>query len=74
MKTGFALRRALLGASFLVLASAAVHAQSADTKQPPRLPPIPSQTSQIPNGVDSGTSQTNGSMPLGTPVPPNGAV
>jgi hypothetical protein len=74
VETGYVLRGALSGVLFFLLAAAAQQAQSADTKQPPRLPPSPSQTAQIPNGVDTGTTQTNGSMPLGTPVPPNGVV
>ena len=37
-------------------------------KPPPRLPPLPSQTSQIPSGTDTGTPATSDSLPLGTPV------
>ncbi len=45
-----------------------------DRKPPRRLPPIGSQTSNIPAGVDSGTPATSDSMPLGTPVPPVAAA
>ena len=37
----------------------------------PRLPADAAQTSRIPAGVDSGTSTTSSSTPLGMPVPPD---
>jgi len=40
-------------------------------KPPPRLPPTPSQTSQIPGGVDTGTPGGSDSLQLGTPVMSN---
>jgi len=53
-------------ACLLVALPIGVAAQTA--KPPPRLPPPPSQTSQIPSGVDTGTPATSDSLPLGTPV------
>ena len=40
-------------------------------KPPPRLPPPPSQTTQIPGGVDTGTPGGSDSLQLGTPVTSN---
>jgi hypothetical protein len=63
-----AFRRALLSAALAALAPS-VLAQTA--KPPPRLPPTPSQTSQIPGGVDTGTPGGSDSLQLGTPVMSN---
>jgi hypothetical protein len=52
--------------------AACVHSAPAQTaKPPPRLPPTPSQTSQIPGGVDTGTPGGSDSLQLGTPVMSN---
>ena len=59
-------RRAVAVASLLIALPLVGAAQS--TKPPPRLPPTPSQTSQIPSGTDSGTPATSDSLPLGTPI------
>jgi len=61
-------RRAVLSAALAALAHSAP-AQTA--KPPPRLPPPPSQTSQIPGGVDTGTPGGSDSLQLGTPVMSN---
>jgi len=63
-----AFRRAVLSAALAALAPSAL-AQAA--KPPPRLPPTPSQTSQIPGGVDTGTPGGSDSQQLGTPVMSN---
>ena len=72
-----AVGRAVLAAAILVLAQSAAVAQTSPpkppppvTKAPPRLPPNASETSRIPAGVDTGTSATRDTMPLGTPIPP----
>jgi len=63
-----AFRRAVLSAAL----AACVHSAPAQTaKPPPRLPPTPSQTSQIPGGVDTGTPGGSDSLQLGTPVMSN---
>jgi len=63
-----AFRRALLSAALAAL----VHSVAAQTaKPPPRLPPAPSQTSQIPGGVDTGTPGGSDSQQMGTPVMSN---
>ena len=69
--------RAAFAAALLVVAQAAALAQAPApkgpppvTKAPPRLPPNASETSRIPAGVDTGTSATSDTMPLGTPIPP----
>jgi hypothetical protein len=61
--------RAWLCAVLLMLAHAGAAAQT-NPKPPPRLQPTPSQTSQIPAGVDSGSPASSDTMQLGTPVPP----
>ncbi len=63
-----AFRRAMLWAALLALAPS-VLAQT--PKPPPRLPPSPSQSSQIPGGVDTGTPAGSDSKQLGTPVMSN---
>jgi hypothetical protein len=63
-----AFRRVVLSAAILAIAQAA---QAQTTKPPPRLPPTPSQTSQIPGGVDTGTAGGSDSLQLGTPVMSN---
>jgi hypothetical protein len=66
------LRRVLVGATLVVvLWPLAAEAQSSRTKAPPQLPPNPSQSSQIPAGVDTGSPTTSNNMELGTPVPPD---
>jgi hypothetical protein len=58
----------------LVAVAACLHfaaaAQDAPKKPPRRLPPTGSQTSAIPEGVDTGSPATSNAMQLGTPVPP----
>jgi hypothetical protein len=61
--------RAWLFAALLVLAHSGAAAQT-KSKSPPRLQPPPSQTSQLPAGVDSGSPASSDTMQLGTPVPP----
>ena len=68
MNRSVAFRRAVLSAALAALAPSAL-AQAA--KPPPRLPPTPSQTSQIPGGVDTGTPGGSDSQQLGTPVMSN---
>ena len=68
MNRSVAFRRAVLSAALAALAPSAL-AQAA--KPPPRLPPTPSQTSQIPGGVDTGTPGGSDSLQLGTPVMSN---
>ena len=68
MNRSVAFRRAVLSAAL----AACVHSAPAQTaKPPPRLPPTPSQTSQIPGGVDTGTPGGSDSLQLGTPVMSN---
>lgn len=69
MSTSSALRKTIVGLSFLVLAPVAALAQTSPNKQPPRLPPNESQSSQIPAGVDTGSPTTSDHLPLGTPNP-----
>jgi hypothetical protein len=64
-------RRVAIAASLLVLVPVFAGAQTTPAKPPPRLPPPPSQTSQIPNGVDAGTPATSDALQLGTPVMSN---
>lgn len=55
--------------------SLAVAAADPGAKKPERrLPPLGSQTSDIPAGVDTGSPATSNSMQLGTPVPPAAAA
>ena len=61
-------RRAVLTAALVALVASA---QAQTAKPPPRLPPTPSQTSQIPGGVDTGTPGGSDSLQLGTPVMSN---
>ena len=68
MNRSVAFRCGVLSAALVALASAA---SAQTTKAPPRLPPPPSQTSQIPNGVDTGTPGGSDSQQLGTPVMSN---
>ena len=72
--------RTVLAAALIALGQGAAQAQAQApapkgpppvTKAPPRLPPNASETSRIPAGVDSGTSATSDTMPLGTPIPPS---
>jgi hypothetical protein len=63
-----AFRRAVLTAALVALVPSA---QAQTAKPPPRLPPTPSQTSQIPGGVDTGTPGGSDSQQLGTPVMSN---
>ena len=68
MNRSVAFRRAVLSAAL----AACVHSAPAQTaKPPPRLPPTPSQTSQIPGGVDTSTPGGSDSLQLGTPVMSN---
>ena len=53
----------------LVLAHGGAAAQT-KPKPPPRLQPTPSQTTQIPAGIDTGSPASSDTMQLGTPVPP----
>jgi hypothetical protein len=53
------------------LAAIAQSTPAQTAKPPPRLPPPPSQTSQIPGGVDTGTPAGSDSQQLGTPVMSN---
>jgi len=59
-------RRAIAMTALLIALPLVGAAQT--PKPPPRLPPSPTQTSQIPPGLDSGSSFTSDSLPLGTPV------
>ena len=68
MNRSVAFRRVVLSAALVALAPAA---SAQTTKAPPRLPPSPSQTSQIPNGVDTGTPGGSDSQQMGTPVMSN---
>ena len=68
MNRSVAFRRVVLSAALVAVAQAA-SAQS--TKPPPRLPAPPSQTSQIPGGVDTGTPAGSDSQQLGMPVMSN---
>lgn len=62
--------RAGLGAVVLALVLAhGVAAAQTKVKPPPRLQPTPSQTTQIPAGIDSGSPASSDTMQLGTPVP-----
>jgi hypothetical protein len=63
-----AFRRAMLSAALVAVAQSA---QAQAAKPPPRLPPTPSQSSQIPGGVDTGTPGGSDSQQLGTPVMSN---
>lgn len=55
--------------------SLVVAAADPGAKKPERrLPPLGSQTSDIPAGVDTGSPATSNSMQLGTPVPPSAAA
>jgi hypothetical protein len=63
-----AFRRAVLSAALVALAQSA---PAQTTKPPPRLQPTPSQSSQIPGGVDTGTPGGSDSLQLGTPVMSN---
>ena len=63
-----AFRRALLTAALVAFVASA---QAQTAKPPPRLPPTPSQNSQIPGGVDTGTPGGSDSQQLGTPVMSN---
>lgn len=65
-----AFRHAWLSTALLVFVAIGAQAQTAP-KPPPRLPPPPSQTSQIPSGVDTGTAAGSDSLQLGTPVMSN---
>ena len=60
----------LVVASLLLALPLTVAAQT-PAKPPPRLPPTPSQTSQIPGGTDTGTPAGSDSLQLGTPVMSN---
>jgi hypothetical protein len=66
MAASFSHRRVVAVASLLLGLSLVGAAQT--PKPPPRLPPTPSQTSQIPSGIDTGSSASSDSLPLGTPV------
>jgi hypothetical protein len=59
----------MLSAALVAFAQAAPAQSTA--KPPPRLPPPPSQTSQIPGGVDTGTPGGSDSLQMGTPVMSN---
>jgi len=73
-RTSFArCARAALVAGLASL-SLAAFAQDTPKKPPRRLPPLGSQTSDIPAGVDTGSPATSNSMPLGTPIPPANAA
>jgi len=63
-----AFRRAVLTAALVAFVASA---QAQTAKPPPRLPPTPSQNSQIPGGVDTGTPGGSDSQQLGTPVMSN---
>jgi len=63
-----AFRCGVLSAALVALAPAA---SAQTTKAPPRLPPPPSQTSQIPGGVDTGTPGGSDSQQMGMPVMSN---
>ena len=65
-------RGALLATACLVPLFAA--AQSTVDKPPPRSSPGSSETTRIPEGVDTGSPTTSNAMPLGTPVPPTSDV
>ncbi len=71
MNSPSALRLTFASALLLVVLPWGVEAQTSRTKTPPRLPSNPSQSSQIPGGVDTGTPATSSNLPLGTPVPPD---
>jgi hypothetical protein len=62
--------RAAFAAALFVFVSVAAEAQPV-TKAPPRLPPSPTQSGQIPAGVDTGSPQSSDSLQLGTPIPPS---
>ena len=66
MAASFRHRRAVAVAALLIALPLAGAAQT--PKPPPRLPATPSQTSQIPAGIDTGSSASSDSLPLGTPV------
>jgi hypothetical protein len=66
--------RGVVGLSLGMATCLAAQAQSSPLKGQPRLPPTPSQAAQIPAGTDTGSPSTSGSLPLGTPVPPNGTT
>lgn len=73
MNRSSVLRRALVSAILVAALLPAAEAQSSRTKAPPQLPPNPSQSSQIPVGVDTGSPGTSNNVQLGTPVPPDPA-
>ena len=60
------------GAFVAALVSAPLFAigQTVPDKAPPRVSPGTSETTRIPEGVDTGSPTTSNAMPLGTPVPP----
>ena len=68
MNRSVAFRCGVLSAALVALAPAA---SAQTTKAPPRLPPPPSQTSQIPGGVDTGTPGGSDSQQMGMPVMSN---
>jgi len=61
----------LVAVTSLLIALPLCSAAQTAAKPPPRLPPAPSQTSQIPGGVDTGTPGGSDSQQLGTPVMSN---
>jgi hypothetical protein len=61
-------RRRAVAVAALLIALPLAGAGQKPPKPPPRLPPMPSQTSQIPAGIDTGSSASSDSLPLGTPV------
>ena len=63
----FARGTLLAGACLVPLFAAA---QSTVDRPPPRSSPGSSETTRIPEGVDTGSPTTSNAMPLGTPVPP----
>lgn len=65
---------ALFGALLLVAAGMASAADTTQKTPPRRLPPNAADSVRIPAGVDTGSPATTDAVPLGTPVPPTGAV
>ena len=61
----------LVAVTSLLVALPLAAAAQTTAKPPPRLPPTPSQSAQIPGGVDTGTPGGSDSLQLGTPVMSN---
>lgn len=73
-RPSFTVLPALLGALLFVATGMASAADMPQKTPPRRLPPNAADSVRIPAGVDTGSPATTDAVPLGTPVPPTGAV